>query len=163
MFLLVMRPLFLQAFVLATLVTASVPVRAIDVAEPVSLIVLEERVREFLQAFINPNQTPEEQARFVAEGAEYYRFGPTSRKAIIAEIKRYTSRWPMRSYRLLNIEYLKHDPSSDDVFVSYVVEFDVANSTARVHGQANYGAGITNVHSAPQISMIMERIRKRDY
>jgi hypothetical protein len=155
-----MRPLFRQALALSALVaaTAHVHVRADDAAEPASQAMLEARVKEFLEAFIDPDQMPEEQARFFVEGAEYYRFGPTSRQAIAADIKRYAKRWPMRSYRLLNIEYLRHDPSSDDVFVSYVIEYDVANSTARAHGYATYGAGITDIHSTPRIGMIMERI-----
>lgn len=157
-----MRPLLRQAIVLVVLATAVAHVWAAELAEPVSPAVLEERVKEFLQAFIDPNQTPEQQALYFAEGAEYYRFGPTSQQEIVADIKRYVRRWPMRSYRLLNIEYLKHDPSSDEIFVSYVIEFDVANSITRLRGHASYGAGIIDIQSAPKIGMIMERIRNRD-
>jgi hypothetical protein len=44
------------------------------------------------------------------------------------------------------------------VFVSYVLEYEVANSSKHAHGYAIYGAGITDIHSAPKIGMIMERI-----
>lgn len=156
-----MRSLFRRVLALAALVAATVPMRAEEPAESPVPAVLEQRVKEFLEEFIDPDQTPEQQARFFVEGAEYYRFGPTSRREIAADIKRYTRRWPMRSYRLVDIEYLTRDPASGGVFVSYVVEFDVANASTQAHGRAIYGAGITDVHTSdPQIVMIMERIGK---
>lgn len=155
-----MPSLFRQALALSALAVATVhvPARADEAAAPVAQAMLEARVKQFLEAFIEPDQTPEQQARFFVEGAEYYRFGPTSRQAIAADIKRYTKRWPIRSYRLVDIEYLRHDPLSDDVFVSYILEYEVANATTHAHGHAIYGAGITDIHSAPRIGMIMERI-----
>ena len=151
-----MRSAFFPALALAALLAAGFHAGA---AEPeVSPAALEERVRGFLEAFIDPTQAPEEQARFFAEGADYYRFGPSSRREIIADIRRHVRRWPVRSYRLQDIEYVTHDPATDDVFVSYVVEFDVANRKSKAHGRATYGAVITDIHSDPQIGAIMERI-----
>lgn len=165
-FLKVMLPLFRQALAVLVLpaavnAVAAEPVPA-DAAPGASEAAIVEPVRKFLEAFIDPDQSPEQQARFFAEGAEYYRFGPASRKEIAVDIKRYVKRWPIRSYRLLDIEYLKSDPHTDDVFVSYVIAFDVANATSRLRGQANYGAFITDVHTTPRIGMIMERIVDRE-
>ena len=159
----VMRPLLRHALVAAVHMAALAHVQAADLAEPSSPAALEQSVKEFLESFINPHQTPEQQAGFFAEGAEYYGFGPTSRQTIVKDIRRYSARWPMRSYRLLEIEYIKHDPHADDVFVSYTIEFEVANSTERAHGYASYGAAIADFHSTPRIVMIMERIRKREH
>lgn len=156
-----MRLLYFRAILLIALLAAALPARGAEHADALPDAALEASVREFLEAFINPEQTPEDQARFFLEGAEYYRHGPSSRQAISADIRRYATRWPKRAYRLQHIEYLKPDPSSDAVFVSYVVKYDVANAKTRVRGRARYGAVITNVHSEPRIALIMERIQGR--
>lgn len=119
---------------------------------------LQEPVRRFLEAFIDPDQSPEAQATYFEEGANYYRFGPTSRKDIIKDIRRYVRHWPERSYTLSRIEYIRPDPDSEDVFVSYVLDYEVANGSRSARGTANYGAIISNLHSDPKISMIMEKV-----
>jgi hypothetical protein len=119
---------------------------------------LEEPVRRFLEAFIDPDQSPESQANYFEEGANYYRFGPTSRKEIIKDIRRYVRHWPERSYTLSRIEYIRPDPDSEDVFVSYVLDYEVSSESRRARGSANYGAIISNLHSDPKISMIMEKV-----
>jgi hypothetical protein len=119
---------------------------------------LQEPVRRFLEAFIDPQQSPEAQSLFFTEGVQYYRFGPTSRREIIKDIRRYSRHWPNRSYTLARIEYIRPDPDSGDIFVSYVLDYEVANGPKRARGTANYGAIITNLQSDPQISMIMEKV-----
>jgi hypothetical protein len=119
---------------------------------------LEEPVRRFLEAFIDPDQSPEFQATYFEEGANYYRFGPTSRKEIAKDIRRYVRHWPERSYTLSHIEYIRPDPDSGDVFVSYVLDYEVSSGSRSARGSASYGAIISNLHSDPKISMIMEKV-----
>ncbi|NEX62220.1 hypothetical protein [Noviherbaspirillum galbum] len=119
---------------------------------------LEEPVRQFIEGFINPAQTPEQQVAYFADGVRYYRFGPTSKEEIVKDIRRTARRWPSRTYVLSRIEYIRKDPDSDDVFVSYVLDYEVANGPRSASGTASYGAIISGIHDQPKITMIMEKL-----
>jgi hypothetical protein len=125
--------------------------------------VLESNVASFLQQFIDPGKTPEAQAEFFADGVDYYEFGPTARSEIVRDVRHYSRRWPMRSYRLARIDYITPDPASDSVFVSYVLEYEVSGPNRHARGQANYGAVIADLHSAPKIEWIRERVAGKRY
>lgn len=127
-------------------------------AAPAPPEVLERTVALFLQQFISPDKTPEAQAEFFADGVDYYEFGPTAKPEIVRDVRHYTRRWPMRSYRLARIDYITPDPASDSVFVSYVLDYEVSGPNRRARGQANYGAVIADLHSSPKIEWIRERV-----
>jgi hypothetical protein len=64
---------------------------------------------------------------------------------------------------LLSIDYIKRDPApgTDRVFVSYRIEFEVANSARTIAGVASYGAAIVNLSGSPQVEAISEKIVER--
>jgi len=144
------------------------PTQPAQPARPISAAampsdVLERNVAAFLQQFISPDKTPEAQAEFFADGVDYYEFGPTARPEIVRDVRHYSRRWPMRSYRLARIDYITPDPSSDSVFVSYVLEYEVSGPNRHARGQANYGAVIADLHSEPKIEWIRERVAGKRY
>jgi hypothetical protein len=117
-----------------------------------------DQVRRFLEKFIDANKSAAEYADFFAEGAEFYDRGVVGKTEIVRDVERYTRRWPWRFYRLTDIEYITPDPSSNRVFVSYEIEFEVANPSKTVAGRAHYGAVIANPQGAPRIEWIKERV-----
>jgi hypothetical protein len=117
-----------------------------------------DRVNAFLEAFINPQKSAYAQAEFFADGVDYYDHGIVDKPHIVKDVERYSRRWPMRHYQLATVEYITPDPASDRVFVSYVVDFEVANASKRVRGRANYGAVIADMESTPKIEWIKERV-----
>jgi len=119
------------------------------------------KVNTFLEAFIDPGKTSQAQAEFFADGVEYYDHGIVQKSHIVKDVERYSQRWPIRHYRLATVEYITPDPASDRVFVSYVVDFEVANMSKRVRGRANYGAVIADMKSIPKIEWIKERVIPR--
>jgi hypothetical protein len=116
------------------------------------------QVRRFLEKFIDANKTAPEYADFFAEGAEFYDRGAVDKVEIVRDVERYTRRWPWRFYRLTDIEYITPDPASNRVFVSYEIEFEVANASKTVAGRAHYGAVIADPEGAPRIEWIKERV-----
>lgn len=117
-----------------------------------------DKVNAFLGAFINPEKSPYAQAEFFADGVDYYDHGIVDKPHIVKDVERYSRRWPMRHYQLATVEYITPDPASDRVFVSYVVDFEVANASKRIRGRANYGAVIADIESTPKIEWIKERV-----
>ncbi|WP_147376877.1 hypothetical protein [Noviherbaspirillum saxi] len=120
-----------------------------------------EQVNTFLQRFIDPAKTPTEQAEFFAPGVDYYDHGIVDKAHIVKDVERYVRRWPTRTYRLAIVEYINPDPQSNRVFVSYVIDYEVANDSNAVHGQANYGAVIADIATSPKIEWIRERVTQR--
>ena len=117
-----------------------------------------DKVNTFLEAFINPQKSAYAQAEFFADGADYYDHGIVDKPHIVKDVERYSRRWPVRHYQLATVEYITPDPASNRVFVSYVVDFEVANASKRVRGRANYGAVIADIESTPKIEWIKERV-----
>ncbi|HEY8607830.1 MAG TPA: hypothetical protein VIM12_12015 [Noviherbaspirillum sp.] len=118
-------------------------------------------VAAFLESFIDPGNSPREQAAYFAEGVDYYEQGPASRALIAKDIARYSRRWPWRAYRLARVDYITPDAATGQVFVSYAVDFEVGNRTRVVRGRANYGAVISGLDSEPRIVWIRENITGR--
>jgi hypothetical protein len=117
-----------------------------------------DQVRRFLEKFIDANKTAAEYADFFAEDAEFYDRGVVGKAEIIRDVERYTRRWPWRFYRLTDIEYITPDPASNRVFVSYEIEFEVANPSKTIAGRAHYGAVIADPEDMPRIEWIKERV-----
>lgn len=117
-----------------------------------------EQVAEFLEHFIDPQKTPEQQAALFTRDAQYYEHGKVGPAAIRRDVEYYSRRWPYRDYRLSEIHYITPDPSSDRIFVSYAIEYRVANRAKAASGKAHYGAVLVNPHTAPQIEWIKEEI-----
>lgn len=117
------------------------------------------QVREFLESFIDPSSTPDEQAKFFTEDADYYGRGPTGAAEIAKDIARNSRRWPARAYRVVRIDYITPDPSTGRIFVSYTLDYEVANSRQAVRGSANYGAVIVDLDTDPKIAWIRENIK----
>ncbi|SNS64761.1 hypothetical protein SAMN06265795_104274 [Noviherbaspirillum humi] len=155
-----MFPRFIRAAAFAGLACAGIQASGADQL-PVVPVDTEIRVRQFLEAFINPDQTPEQQATFFREDVQYYGLGKPGRREIVRDIRHYAKRWPDRSYRLADIEFIRPDPGTDDVFVSYVVDFQVASPERSIGGRALYGAVITDLHTDPRITLIMEKVPRR--
>lgn len=119
---------------------------------------LENQVRLFLEHFIDSQKTPEQQAALFTSDVEYYGRTEVSSTEIIQDIKYFTRRWPTRFYRLTSIHYITPDPASDRVFVSYEINYRVANANKAASGKAHYGAVIANLNSSPKIEWIKEKI-----
>ena len=117
-----------------------------------------EQVRLFLEHFIDPRKTPEQQAALFTPDVEYYGRKDVSNAEIIRDIKYFTRRWPTRSYRLASIHYITPDPASDRVFVSYEINYRVASDGKAASGKARYGAVIAHLSNAPKIEWIKEKI-----
>lgn len=122
---------------------------------------LEDRVRSFLEAFIDGENTPSEQLAFFADRVHYYDRGVLGRNAIARDIGYTMRRWPWRHNRLVEIEYLKPFPEEDKVFVSYVVAYEVSDARRTVRGTARYGATIGGLEDQPRIESIAEKISRQ--
>ncbi|WP_148415523.1 hypothetical protein [Noviherbaspirillum massiliense] len=122
---------------------------------------LEREVRTFLDRFVDPRKSPEEQAAFFTEDVEYYEQGTVGKAAIVQDVRRFQRHWPSRIYRVLDVSYIVPDPESDRLFVSYTIEYEVANRSRSLSGRANYGAVISHLGEAPKIEWIRERITRR--
>ncbi|GIZ50369.1 hypothetical protein [Noviherbaspirillum aridicola] len=122
---------------------------------------LEDEVWSFLEAFIDGENTHAEQLAFFAERVHYYDRGVLATDAIARDIGYTLRRWPWRDNRLVEIEYLKPLPGEDRVFVSYVVDYEVANRERTVRGRARYGAVIAGIGDEPRIEGIFENITRR--
>jgi len=121
----------------------------------------EQKLRAFLDRFVDARKTPAEQAAMFAEPADYYEHGIVGREDIRRDVERYVRHWPYRHYTVSGIEYLSADPASDRIFVSYMVEFEVARGSRHVRGTARYGAVIRDVDGAPKVESIKEKVNSR--
>lgn len=122
----------------------------------------EKKVRLFLDWFVDAAKTPSEQASLFTDDAKYYEQGAVGKSAIRRDVERYVRHWPYRSYQVAEITYITPDPMSRGrVFVAYTIDFEVANRVRSIKGKADYGAVITNLHDAPKVEAIKERILHR--
>lgn len=121
----------------------------------------EQKVRRFLDKFVDAGKTPEQQAALFTDDAEYYDHGIVGKSAIVRDVKRYSRHWPHRHYRVAEISYIRPDPASDRVFVAYTIDFEVANKARTVAGKASYGAVISDVDGDPKVEAIKERVTRR--
>lgn len=125
---------------------------------------LEEEVWSFLEAFIDGENTPARQLDFFADRVHYYDQGVVSKPAIARDIRYTMRRWPWRDNRLVEIEYLKPLPEENRIFVSYVVDYEVAAEGRAVRGRARYGAVIAgiDVDGPARIEAIFENVTRRE-
>jgi len=121
----------------------------------------QKKVREFLEHFVDPEKTPQEQADLFTERAEYYEHGYVNRKDIVRDVERYVRHWPKRQYVVADIDFMSADPHSDRIFVSYTIDFEVERGTKRVRGKASYGAVITDIGGEPKVESIKEKVHAR--
>lgn len=119
------------------------------------------KVRAFLDRFVDPDKTPEEQTAFFADQVEYYNRGVVGKSTILHDVKRFVRYWPRRNYHVAEINYINADPGSGRIFVSYTIEFEVANKSRTISGRANYGALINALDDAPKIESIREKVVER--
>lgn len=119
-------------------------------------------VSAFLEHFIDPAKTAEEQAALFAEDAQYYDQGKVGRAAIIRDIGYFTRRWPQRDYSLGGIHYITPDPASGRVFVSYEISYRVSGFNRAAAGKAHYGAVIADPDGDPKIEWIKEQVAKKN-
>lgn len=115
-------------------------------------------VSNFLGHFIDPSKTPSQQAELFTKDAEYYEYGRVGRTAIIRDIEHFSRRWPHREYRLGAIHYIRTDPASNKLFVSYEIDYRVASRKRAAAGKAHYGAVLTDLGTSPKIEWIKEEI-----
>jgi len=121
----------------------------------------EQKVRAFLERFVDPEKTPEEQAELFTERAEYYDRGYVRRDDIVRDVERYVRHWPKRHYEVTGIDFMSADPRSDRIFVSYTIDFEVARGKQSVRGKASYGAVITDIDGEPKVESIKEKVHAR--
>lgn len=121
----------------------------------------ERKVRDFLEHFVDPAKTPEEQAVLFTERAEYYEHGYVDRDDIVRDVERYVKHWPKRRYEVAAIDFMSADPNSDRIFVSYTIDFEVARGERRVAGRASYGAVIKDIAGEPKVESIKEKVHPR--
>lgn len=121
----------------------------------------ERKVRRFLERFVDPDKTPEEQAELFTERAEYYEHGYVDRDDILRDVERYVRHWPKRHYEVDRIDFMSADPHSDRIFVSYTIDFEVARGTRSVRGKASYGAVIKDIAGDPKVESIKEKVLAR--
>jgi hypothetical protein len=133
------------------------PARHAEQIAPITV----KQLRAFLDRFVDAGKTPEEQATFFAEPVEYYNHGIVGKSAIIRDVERFARHWPKRSYRVAQIDYINRDPESEQLFVSYTIDFEVANRSKTIKGRANYGALISNLGNSPKIESIKEKVVER--
>lgn len=119
---------------------------------------LEERVREFLERFVDADKTPAEQTAFFTDDVEYYELGAIGKAAIQRDVAHYARRWPYRHYEVVDVPYIALDPLEDKAFVRYTVDYEVGNAARTVRGAAFYGAVITALSTDPKIEWIKENI-----
>ena len=121
----------------------------------------EQKVREFLEYFVDAGKTPEEQAALFTERAEYYEHGYVDRDDIQRDVERYVRHWPRRHYEVTDINFMSADPHSDRIFVSYTIDFEVARGKQSVTGKASYGAIIKDIDGEPKVESIKEKVTAR--
>jgi len=121
----------------------------------------EQKVREFLEYFVDAGKTPEEQAALFTERAEYYEHGYVGRDDIQRDVERYVRHWPRRYYEITDINFMSADPNSDRIFVSYTIDFEVARGKQSVTGKASYGAVIKDIDGEPKVESIKEKVTAR--
>jgi hypothetical protein len=122
---------------------------------------MERKVRGFLDRFVDPDKTPEEQAEMFTERAEYYEHGYVDRDDIVLDVERYVRHWPKRHYEVDHIDFMSADPHSDRIFVSYTIDFEVARGPKSVRGKASYGAIIKDIAGEPKVESIKEKVHPR--
>ncbi len=133
-----------------------------DTGKPISAAT-EQKVRAFLDRFIDADKTPSEQVALFADTVEYYNHGIVGKMHILHDVERYVRHWPQRDFQLAQIIYISTDPESDRVFVAYTIDFEVANRTRALSGRASYGAVIGDLDTAPKVESIKERITERKH
>lgn len=121
----------------------------------------QEQVRRFLEGFIDPRQSPQEQAARFTARADYYEHGFVGRDEIERDVERHVREWPQRRYTLASIDDMSADPESDRIFVSYTVDFQVSNDSRAARGQASYGVVIKDVGGEPRVESIKEKVHRR--
>ena len=122
---------------------------------------MEEKVRAFLDRFVDADKTPAEQVALFADRVDYYEHGIVGRQEILRDVDRYVRHWPHRRYEVAEISYMSADPGSDRVFVSYTIDFDVARNSRSISGKASYGAVIVNLDGDPKVESIKEKVTAR--
>lgn len=123
------------------------------------------RISTFLKRFVAPDKSPQEQLSMFANQVEYYDRGIVGKEEIMRDMQRYRRQWPLREYRVSQIDLIFADPQSDRVYVRYEVEFNVANpaKARRISGRGMYGAVIADIDGRPHVAAIQESViaRKR--
>jgi hypothetical protein len=122
---------------------------------------VEERVRRFLDRFVDPGKTPDEMAALFTEHVEYYEQGTVGRAAIVRDVSRYDRHWSQRQYTVTEVPYIMYDPLTNRAFVDYKVNYEVANDARRVRGQAEYGAVLADIEGQPKVAWIKEKVTRR--
>lgn len=122
---------------------------------------MEKKIRTFLDKFVDADKAPLEQVAFFTDDVQYYDQGMIGKPAILRDVDRYVRHWPHRNYRIAEIDYINPDPDSDTIFVSYTIDFMVANRSRAITGKARYGALISNLDNSPKIAAIQEKVTER--
>lgn len=120
-----------------------------------------EKVRAFLDHFVDADKTSAEQVALFADQVDYYEHGIVGKREILRDVDRYLRHWPYRRYEVVEISYMSADPESDRVFVSYTIDFDVARNARSISGKASYGAVIADLDSEPKVESIKEKVTAR--
>lgn len=120
-----------------------------------------EQVNRFLAYFVEADKPAGEQAALYVNNPSYFDLDGASKTEMIKDMERYRRHWPDRKYRLTDIEYIKLDPDSDRIFVSYAVDFEVANAARQVNGTARYGSTILHLDGIPKMETITEKVISR--
>jgi hypothetical protein len=143
-------------------VQATEPVSSPQGGRPVT-VAMENKVRAFLDRFVDADKTPAEQVALFADQVDYYEQGIVGKQEILRDVDRYIRHWPQRRYEVAEISYMSADPESDRVFVSYTIEFDVARKARSISGKASYGAVIADLDGEPKVESIKEKVTARRY
>lgn len=120
-----------------------------------------EKIRSFLDRFVDANKSPAETAALFADDVRYHERGAVGKDEILRETARYNEHWPYRRFRVSEIAYMNADPQSNGVFVAYTVDFEVANSMRAISGKAHYAALIEDADGMPKMKAIRERAARR--
>lgn len=122
---------------------------------------LQQQVRAFLDHFVDPDKSPAEQAALFANPSEYYEHGTVGTADIVKDVRRFQKQWPQRNYWVTDVPAMVMDPATGQVFVSYTIGFDVANSSRSLTGKAHYGAVLSGLDASPKVEWIRENVMQR--
>lgn len=120
-----------------------------------------QKVRAFLDHFVDPNKTPAEQAALFTDPVEYYEHGTVGTLHIVKDVKRFQKQWPHRKYWVIDVPRVVVDPTSNQVFVDYTIGFEVANNARSLSGTAHYGAVLVDLDDSPKVEWIKENVSYR--
>ena len=120
---------------------------------------LEEFVREFVTS--GNHNDPSVELGFYGESVDYFDDGRVGKAFIAEDIKKYNSRWPVRSYSVQGDPTVTVDSARDTARAVVVLRFSVQNNRKSIRGSCQNTIMIRDVSTNPKVISVASKMLSR--